>query len=158
VISASPRVSSAPFVLSPYPSPSHSPAAIAITFLSAAPYSQPATSSFVYTRSRGFENSCWTASARPAFRDAATTEVGMSRLTSSAWLGPTNTTGSGSPSASVSTSPGRFSEPSSSPFVAHTGMPLPPADRTRPATSRSAWDGTTNSVTSAPRSASSTCR
>ena len=51
-ISLKPRVSSAPLVLSPYPTPSHTPAAIAITFLSAAPSSQPATSSFVYTRKR----------------------------------------------------------------------------------------------------------
>ena len=46
-ISASPRVRSAPLVLSPYPSPSQIPAAIAMTFLSAAPYSQPATSVLV---------------------------------------------------------------------------------------------------------------
>ena len=57
LISASPRVSSAPFVLSPYPSPSQTPAAMAITFLSAPPYSQPTTSSFVYTRSRGVAHS-----------------------------------------------------------------------------------------------------
>ena len=45
VISASPRVISAARALSPKPSPSEMPAAIAITFLTAPPTSTPITSS-----------------------------------------------------------------------------------------------------------------
>ena len=47
VISARPRVITAARVLSPTPSPSPMPAAIAITFLSAPPSSQPTTSRLV---------------------------------------------------------------------------------------------------------------
>ncbi len=47
VISASPRVSSAALALSPKPRPSQRPAAMAMTFLTAAPISTPTVSALV---------------------------------------------------------------------------------------------------------------
>ena len=58
VISARPRVSNAATVFAPKPSPSQTPAAMAITFFSAPANSTPITSSLVYRRNVGPENSC----------------------------------------------------------------------------------------------------
>ena len=55
VISARPRVSTIALVLSPSPNPSAMPAAMATTFFSAPPNSQPVTSGLVYTRNRRLE-------------------------------------------------------------------------------------------------------
>ena len=57
-ISASPRVMTAARVLSPVPSPSAMPEAMAMTFLSAPATSQPTTSGLVYTRNRRVQKTC----------------------------------------------------------------------------------------------------
>src|SRR6267378_4653512 len=119
-ISASPRVSNAAFVLSPNPRPSPTPAAIAITFLSAAANSQPATSSLRYTRSRSVEHACCTARALDSSLEAATTDVGIPRATSSAWLGPVRTTGAGPPSTAARIDESRSWVLAASPFDALT--------------------------------------
>ena len=71
-------------------------------------------------------------------KGVATTEVGMPRLTSSAWLGPVITTGPGSDSVSVKISLRRRRDPCSRPLLAETGIALVPTSRTRSATSRNA--------------------
>ena len=57
-ISAIPRVINAALVLSPYPMPSATPAASAITFLSDPPSSIPRISGLIYTRNTSFIKSC----------------------------------------------------------------------------------------------------
>ena len=91
VISAIPLVIRAAFVLSPQPRPSLTPAARAMTFLSAPPSSIPKISGLVYTRKTDDINKFWMCSAVCLSFAPTTTVVGMPRLTSSAWLGPERT-------------------------------------------------------------------
>ncbi len=87
-ISTMPRVMSAAFALSPKPRPSQAPAAMAITFLIAPAISTPTRSRLVYTLNRSVIRRRWASIALGACAEAATTVVGISRATSSAWLGP----------------------------------------------------------------------
>ena len=156
-ISASPRVTRAALVLSPKPSPSRIPAAIAIEFLSDVAISTPTTSSLVYTRKYGRTNASRTSAHAAASLPAATIEVGTRRLTSSAWLGPTKLTmrPTSTRNSSRNTSLIRASVPSSRPLVAHTTSASGSkvlAARTRLAVARVACDGTTNKTKHASRS------
>src|SRR4051794_26751604 len=76
VSSATPRVMRAARVLSPKPMPSEIPAAMATTFLSAPPSSQPTTSGLVYTRNASVLKSCWSRLARSGSVAATTLAVG----------------------------------------------------------------------------------
>ena len=61
--SARPRVTSAAIVFMPKSSPAATPAAMAMTFFTAPPISQPTTSALVYTRNVGPVSRCCTAAA-----------------------------------------------------------------------------------------------
>ena len=90
-ISAIPLVISAAFVLSPYPNPSATPAASAITFLRAPPIHIPRTSGLMYTRNTLLINIFCRYSASDFLAVPITQVVGIPRPTSSAWLGPERT-------------------------------------------------------------------
>ena len=88
VISARPRVIRAAMVFEPSPSPSHAPAAIAMTFFTAPPSSTPVTSTLVYSRNVGPENSSCTLAVSSRSAEAITTAVGSLLATSRANEGP----------------------------------------------------------------------
>ena len=75
-------------VLVPSFNPAQTPAAIAMTFFSAAPSSTPTGSSLVYSRSEGPANAPWISRASSASADAITTAAGSPRAISRAKVGP----------------------------------------------------------------------
>mmetsp|Transcript_9270 Transcript_9270/g.27950 ORF Transcript_9270/g.27950 Transcript_9270/m.27950 type:complete len:225 (-) Transcript_9270:922-1596(-) len=87
-ISAHPLVTSPLMALVPNPSPSHIPAASAITFFTAPPISTPITSLLVNTRKFSVENRSARSSARRASSDAMTTAVATPWQISCAKDGP----------------------------------------------------------------------
>ena len=113
VISASPRVMSADFALSPKPKPSTPPAARAITFFAAAQSSTPTTSLFTYTRKRVELTACWSSTASALSSDAITAAAGRPWAISSACVGPERTA-TGRP---WTTCERRSPDPGSRPFV-----------------------------------------
>ena len=161
VISARPRVISAAIELCPSPSPSHTPAAIAIIFFSAPPSSTPTTSSFVYTRNRGSLNSRCTVSTSAASFEAIVIAVGSPRATSLANDGPLSAPirGWNSPPLAITceiTSVMRNRVFSSKPLVALTNMILG-CKCVRICSNKrlQCWEGITLTTISAPCSASS---
>ena len=88
------------------------PTATAIGFLTAPQNSTPTTSSLVYTRKVSLVTAAWSATAIASSAAAITVADGMSRPTSSAWLGPERAA-AGDPVSSSMTCVGRFSVPSS---------------------------------------------
>ncbi len=153
-ISAIPRVMTAAFVLSPRSAPSMIPAAMAMTFLSEPPISTPRMSLLAYTRKYGSMNACCTRRAVSRSEEAATTVVGILRLTSSAWLGPESVAmlegrRCGSVSWSISDIVMRvlFSTPLA------TLTTVRPAERrcfSLETTDRRNWEGTAPTIISAP--------
>ncbi len=87
-ISARPRVMSAARALSPKPSPSLAPAAIASTFLTAPPTSTPGRSLLGYARSASPRSNAATSRVSAASVVATTSAVGSPRATSSAKSDP----------------------------------------------------------------------
>ena len=121
VISARPLVIKPARALFPRPSDSTTPAAIAMTFLSAPPSSTPMTSLLAYSRKYLDRNSSCTSFSRDGSLDATSTAVGNSRATSAAKLGPESTaTGFAPPISSSITCDIRLILPGSRPFVALT--------------------------------------
>ena len=88
VISATLRVIRLARELSPKPRPSDMPTATAMGFLAAPQNSTPTTSSLLYTRNVSLVTAACRARAMLSSAAAITVADGMSRLTSSAWLGP----------------------------------------------------------------------
>ena len=83
---------SAAFVFVPYPRPSATPAAIAMTFFNAPPISQPTTSSLVYTRNAWVMSSCLHQLALPPRSGNAThVAAGCPAMISLARFGPLST-------------------------------------------------------------------
>ena len=78
-------------VLSPVPSPSAMPEAMAITFLSAPATSQPITSGFVYTRNRSLAKTSCSASAMIGSSMAMTDAAASPARISLARFGPVST-------------------------------------------------------------------
>ena len=159
VTSARPRVMSAASALCPSPSPSTTPAAIAMMFFSAPPISTPATSSLPYRRKYGPRNSACTSSVAARFDDAASTAVGSCCATSDAKLGPERTTTGCAPTSCSMTSDIRSSVPPSRPFVALTRTaPLNTCGAAARRTARHPCDGMATTTRSVPSSAvSSEC-
>ena len=88
VISARPRVISPALPLSPKPSPSAAPAAIATMFLRAPHSSTPRTSGFVYSRNSRRDSRATIRSPSAASSDAITADAGRPFAISWARLGP----------------------------------------------------------------------
>ena len=110
-------------VLDPRCSPWHTPAAIAITFLSAAPISTPTGSLLVYSRNVGPENATCSSRASSASADEIAAVAGSPRAISLANVGPERTATRGvnlRPTTSPITSVILINVPFSSPFVALT--------------------------------------
>mmetsp|Transcript_7873 Transcript_7873/g.20826 ORF Transcript_7873/g.20826 Transcript_7873/m.20826 type:complete len:215 (-) Transcript_7873:612-1256(-) len=87
-ISEQPRVTSAATALVPRPRPSHSPAAMAITFFTAPATSSPTTSFDINTRKHGEDSIIARRCANRASFDATTTAVGSCSIISRANDGP----------------------------------------------------------------------
>mmetsp|Transcript_21343 Transcript_21343/g.51392 ORF Transcript_21343/g.51392 Transcript_21343/m.51392 type:complete len:205 (+) Transcript_21343:201-815(+) len=87
-ISRQPRVTSPAIAFVPIPNPSHIPAAIAITFLTAPPISTPATSFVVKTRKVSHENISATSFPKAVSLLATTTAVASPMAISFANDGP----------------------------------------------------------------------
>ena len=153
VTSASPRVINAARALYPHPSPSLTPAAMAITFFTAPPTSTPTTSEVVYTRNLEEEKTLCTLAATVSVVAAAVTAVGRPHATSAAKLGPDNTTTRalrGSPSTSASTALMVCKVSSSIPLVVLTiSGTLCKEDAIALVTARIAWEGTASTTSSA---------
>ena len=97
--------------------PSDTPAAKAIIFLTAPPISTPIKSSLVYTLNLLVMKRSWTFLAISICFEDTTTVVGISWATSSAWLGPDNTTIGLLGNSSSMTSDNLFPVPSSIPLA-----------------------------------------
>ncbi len=122
--------------LSPNPSPSAAPAAIATTFLSAPHSSTPRMSSLTYRRNRRRAIRATTRSASSKSAAATTAEAGRLRATSAARLGPDSaaTRATGTPAASATTSLIRSSVTRSSPLTTDNKSASGASCRARPST------------------------
>ncbi len=156
VTSERPRVITAERVLSPAPRPSAMPEAMAITFLSTPPISQPAMSSFVYTRNSSAWKMSWTARAMFWSSMATTLAAAWPARISLARLGPVRMP-TGWPGSTSSTSwLMRSFVPSSNPFDREiTGTHGRRYGFAASSAERNPCDGTPTTSRSARRTASS---
>ncbi len=141
---------------SPKPSPTATPFAIAITFLTDPPSSVPTTSGLVYGRKYGVRQACWTRRAVSASVHATTVAAGCRCMISRARFGPdtTATRLSGTRATSATTSLMRRMVPSSMPFMRLTSTASGGSSSRQPASAaRSACAGTASTTRSAPDSA-----
>ena len=156
LISLSPRVTTVARVLSPVPSPSAMPEAMAITFLSTPPSSHPMTSWWVYTRKRSPANRGWSAPATCWSSMAITLAAASPARISFARFGPVSTA-TGWPGSSCSTIWDiRSRVPTSSPLVRlTTGTHGLTHGASSTKVDRNPCDGTPMTTTSASRTARS---